>query len=705
MRNRESRITEPQNHQNNALRYISNKLCTYKQTAMTTLSRQNSVMDTSEQDSSPTPAAASALPETWPDGAAMLSDILPLADKLDANGQTKQDRKLGCRRVVELASTGKTNVAILEMLGADAVKAYCAAKAPGSIDTYCKMACAFLKLVTHAQGEQDLPPTVCREIAALEGMAADCESNRRNQATSPPAYMSFVGPTLELFEKFSTEHIEMNYTDLALGVWLIFTVLGVATRTRTMRAARWGVNVIKLDKGDWRIKLGDEENPGTKHSFPLDIKLSELAGLSKAGLLYHDYAATALDWLYRHTDGDTHGRLVFSRNSKKNSQFGKDVFGKFMIEKLGAGMDCGSLRRRMEINAAMAAEQKRISPHDRSLVSCCLQHRGKTAGLDYSDGGHEVEEREPELSPGGSTANSSEEEEVHIEEADPGQNADETGSNGTAMTIKTIVEKWEDQQENVRDPAVDPKVPLHFTRFLDGDDENFDTGNCITITPYEWFSASNGRDWCVSWDQYAWPDAALTDEEKAFVMDKFELFAAHFEPGAAEARRLLDQADHDYLSVEVAKLRTTEHKLIGRIKALEDAAAKSDSGDGNPEWLHEVMEAADDLKYDNCRTEGDIVRFQLALAKAARKKPAEVSANENAAYIKYHDLAEWLKKKTEPPPGDESDSESEYEESDDEEETVRAAISAVLAAMAKPRARKKSQRGGAGKKKSRYTQH
>ena len=603
------------NKQNNALRYISNKLYTYKQTTMTTLCRQNSVMDTSEQDSSPTPAAASALPETWPDGAAMLSDILPLADKLDANGQTKQDRKLGCRRVVELASTGKTNVAILEMLGADAVKAYCAAKAPGSIDTYCKMACAFLKLVTHAQGEQDLPPTVCREIAALEGMAADCESNRRNQATSPPAYMSFVGPTLKLFEKFSTEHIEMNYTDLALGVWLFFTVLGVATRTRTMRTARWGVNVIKLDKGDWRIKLGDEENPGTKHSFPVDVKLSELSGLSKAGLLYSDYAATALDWLYNRTiDGDKHGRLVFSRNSKKNSQFGKDVFGKFMIEKLGVGMDCGSLRRRLEINAAMAAEQKCITPHDRSLVSCLLQHRGKTAGLDYSDGGHEAEEREPELSPGGSIANSSEEE-VHIEEADPGQNADETGGKGTAMTIKTIVE-----------------------------------------------------------------------------------------PGAAEARRVLDQADHDYLSAEVAKLVRTEHELIGRIKALEDAAAKSDSGDGKPEWLHEVMEAADNLQYDNC-PEGDIVRFQLALAKAARKKPAEVSANENAAYIKYHDLAEWLKKKTEPPPGDESDSESEYEESDDEEETVRAAISAVLAAMTKPRARKKSQRGGAGKKKSRYTQH
>ena len=78
--------------------------------------------------------------------------------------------------------------------------------------------------------------------------------------------------------------------------------------------------------------------------------------------MYNDYAATALDWLYNRTDGDKHGRLVFSRNSKKNSQFGKDVFGKFMIEKLGVGMDCGSLRRRLEINAAMAVTIDRLCP-------------------------------------------------------------------------------------------------------------------------------------------------------------------------------------------------------------------------------------------------------------------------------------------------------------------------------------------------------
>eukprot|EP01043_Picozoa_sp_COSAG02_P022542 COSAG02_NODE_1175_length_14063_cov_24.197794_10_plen_188_part_00 len=95
--------------------------------------------------------------------------------------------------------------------------------------------------------------------------------------------------------------------------------------------------------------------------------------------------------------------------------------------------------------------------------------------------------------------------------------------------LKTIVQKWEDQQENVRDPRVDPRVPLNFTWFVDGDDQNFVAGNCVEVTPYEWFSAANGRNWCVSWD------AALTDEEKAFVMDNFDLFAEHFEPRAARA--------------------------------------------------------------------------------------------------------------------------------------------------------------------------
>ena len=592
---------------------------------MSTLVRQNAVPATETTEStestdateSTESTAASVLPETWADGAAMLCDILPLANKLDANGHTKQDRKLGCRRVVELASADKTNLAVVEVLGADAVKAYCAAKAPGSIDTYSKMACAFLKLVTHAQGKQDLPPAVCREIAALEGMAADCESNRRNTATTPPAYMRFAGPTLELFETFSNEHIEMNFAKLALGVWLIFTVLGVATRTRTMRTARWGINVMGLDKGDWRIKLGDEENPGTKHSFPLDIKLSELAGLSKAGLLYHDLAATALDWLYRRTDGDKHGRLVFSRNSKKNSQFGKDVFGKFMIEKLGAGMDCGSLRKRLEVNAANAAEKKYISPHDRSLVSCLLQHSGKTAGLDYSDGGHEAEECEHEPSTDGSIVDSDGETGGSIAAGDP-------------ETIESALKALED------------KVTAGFNRNV----------------------------------------GALTHLHKVTSL----LRESH--------------------SLSISILNKTVNDLAEKVDGLSssETSTASDSSD----WLKGLAEEAEHLAYDNCRTEGDITRFQLALIKAARNKPAEVSANENAAYIKYNDLGEWLQKKTEPPPGDEIDSDSEYEQSDeqseDEEETVRAAVGAILKAISKPRARNTQAQQSRAHKKSRYTQ-
>jgi hypothetical protein len=48
-----------------------------------------------------------------------------------------------------------------------------------------------------------------------------------------------------------------------------------------MRAAHWDENVIRLDDGEWQIKLGDDENPGTKHKFPLNVKLPELGALMR----------------------------------------------------------------------------------------------------------------------------------------------------------------------------------------------------------------------------------------------------------------------------------------------------------------------------------------------------------------------------------------------------------------------------------------
>ena len=91
-----------------------------------------------------------------------------------------------------------------------------------------------------------------------------------------------------------------------------------------------------------------------------------------------------MNWLWVRTEGEKQGRLVFSRNCKKGSQFGKDVFGKHMVSVLGKGMDCGLLRKRLEMDAARLAEEGTITPADRSMVSSLLQHSGKTAGLDYS---------------------------------------------------------------------------------------------------------------------------------------------------------------------------------------------------------------------------------------------------------------------------------------------------------------------------------
>ena len=206
---------------------------------------------------------------------------------------------------------------------------------------------------------------------------------------------------------------------------------------------------------------------------------------------------------------------------------------------------------------------------------------------------------------------------------------------------------------------------------LDGDDDNFMSGNCITITPHEWFSAPDGRDWCVSWDHYVHADAALTDEEKSFVMDKFELFATHFEPGAAEARRLLDQADHDYLNSEICKLHKQNRSLRQRIEALEEGTATTGSADAGKadqaetqsddiNWLKEVIDTAEDFKYENCRTPGDIVRFKLAIARAALKRPASMTRNDQVAWAKYNELADWI----EPTPAEDMSSDESEAESD-----------------------------------------
>ena len=61
-------------------------------------------------------------------------------------------------------------------------------------------------------------------------------------------------------------------------------------------------------------------------------------------------------------------------------------------------------------------------------------------------------------------------------------------------------------------------------------------------------------------------------------------------------------------------------------------------------WLKEVIEDAEEFRYDNCRTVGDVVRFKLALARAVLDRPTDMCLNQVAAWNKYNDLVHYIEK-------------------------------------------------------------
>ena len=348
---------------------------------------------------------------------------------------------------------------------------------------------------------------------------------------------------------------------------------------------------------------------GTKNDTYCKFLLSDLNAIGQTGLLRPDLVATALDTLHGASSGTG---LVFSRTADGESRFGDDRLRNFLKNQ---DLTVGDLRRRIETDADELGHRGVLSDQDRELVTYVCQHTVTAADEEY-------------VQRANTAAAETDEGSAFTEHAQRESDQDDE-------MVKTIANKLLEQQESVRDPAVDPEVPLVFTRFLDGDDQNFDAGNCVEVTPYEYFSAANGRDWCVSWDHYAHADFALTGEEKNFVVNSFDLFAAHFKPGASEARRLLDAATNNFVQGEIGKLRA-------RIKTMEDAAAAQPVRAAGSEWLQEVIDTAEELKYDNQRTTGDIVRLKLALARAALKRPGSATRNEDAAYAKYDKMAHWL---------------------------------------------------------------
>ena len=69
-----------------------------------------------------------------------IAECQPLADKLDANNQTKKDRKLELKRLAEHAAGNLdegAELTVLMIISAETVKSYCADNAKNSVDKYC----------------------------------------------------------------------------------------------------------------------------------------------------------------------------------------------------------------------------------------------------------------------------------------------------------------------------------------------------------------------------------------------------------------------------------------------------------------------------------------------------------------------------------------------------------------------------------------
>ena len=276
------------------------------------------------------------------------------------------------------------------MLNATAVQTYCNTHAPNSVDTYCKVVCAFIRLVSAAQANETLPDDMQKKILALDSLCADAEASARADAAEPPELVEFTKPGLELYERMLDDDVrgQMSYSELALNCWSLFQIFCCPTRARTLLTARWNEHITFLRQGlDVRITLGDtSDSPGgkkTKHSFPLVTKLSDLQGLDDAGLLRTDIARTALSWLWNRTE--FHG-LVFSRADVhgSDSPLGKDRFNQAMTALTGFTDGCGKLRKRLETDACAMLKAGTITPAVRALVSSLQQHKGSTAALDYA---------------------------------------------------------------------------------------------------------------------------------------------------------------------------------------------------------------------------------------------------------------------------------------------------------------------------------
>ena len=460
----------------------------------------------------------------------------------------------------------------LQMLSADNVENACAWDYPaarvvssdadkckdgtalGSIDSIAKSAMFLIRqhFFRETGAGVPLPQEAQLQLQQLERLSREHADKRNADKPAPPPLDRFQlwGSLLhDDILAWIQDHDSFHDT-LALDCMGVLTIFGLPSRSGAMRDFRWGQEVTMLEDGDVQFEIGSPAAGAAKNDTYAKFLLSDLTAIGQTRLLRPDLVASALKTLYEASDKTGY---VFSRTANGKSRFGdarlRDAFRE-------QELSIGELRRRIETDANSLGREGKLSAPDRERITYILQHTVVAADEDYvhdaedaaaadsdsdseDDTGTRAEPaRNAESDSDGQSEPSAMEEWMYqlvariraLEEAAAGAAAAPTPE--SSPMLKAIVDKWTVAWETARG-CDDDGASLSFHRFLNGDTTDFSTHNCITVTPYEWFSAADGRDWCVLFAQDAcntdqqrtW---ALTEEEQAFVLSNFPLFAAHF---------------------------------------------------------------------------------------------------------------------------------------------------------------------------------
>ena len=444
----------------------------------------------------------------------------------------------------------------------------------GSIDSIAKSAMFLIRqhFFRETGAGVPLPQEAQLQLQQLERLSREHADKRNADKPAPPPLDRFqLWGSLLHDDILAWIQDEDSFHDtLALDCMGVLTIFGLPSRSGAMRDFRWGQEVTMLEGGDVQFEIGSPAAGAAKNDTYAKFLLSDLTAIGQTRLLRPDLVASALKTLYEASDKTGY---VFSRTANGKSRFGdarlRDAFRE-------QELSIGELRRRIETDANSLGREGKLSAPDRERITYILQHTVVAADEDYV---HDAEDAprplvrqdavsdeeltsQHALAEDAATQDQPADSEA-LEDAAAAESDSDGQSEPSAMEewmyqlvariraleevaagaaaaptpesspmLKAIVDKWTVAWETARG-CDDDGASLSFHRFLNGDTTDYSTHNCITVTPYEWFSAADGRDWCVLFAQDAcntdqqrtW---ALTEEEQAFVLSNFPLFAAHF---------------------------------------------------------------------------------------------------------------------------------------------------------------------------------